>query len=59
MISLNRRCNIIKTVTLRLSDEIHKSIKRLTVEDEITIQDYIAKLIESDLNRRKSEAKQK
>lgn len=45
----------IKTVTLRLSDEDHKDLKRLTVEDEITIQDYITSLIRADAEKRKSE----
>lgn len=50
-----KEVNIIKTVTLRLSDEDHKDLKRLTVEDEITIQDYITSLIRADSEKRKSD----
>lgn len=45
----------IKTVTLRLSDELHKQVKLLTVNEEKTIQDYITQLIENDLLKRKTD----
>lgn len=48
----------IKTVTLRLSDELHKKIKFLTVEEEITIQDYITQLIENNLKQRQKDNQQ-
>jgi predicted DNA-binding protein len=49
----------IKTVTLRLSDDLHKKIKLLTVNEEKTLQDYITQLIEKDLNERQSDNKKK
>ena len=50
---------IIKTVTLRLSDELHKQMKLLTVKKEMTIQDYITRLIERDLQNEVSDNQQK
>lgn len=50
---------IIKTVTLRLSDELHKQMKLLTVKKDMTIQDYITRLIERDLQNEVSDNQQK
>lgn len=45
---------ILKTITLRLDDEVHKTIKIKTVQEETTIQDYITKLIMKDLELNKN-----
>jgi predicted DNA binding CopG/RHH family protein len=49
----------IKTVTLRLSDDLHKQMKLLTVQKELTIQDYIVQLIEKDLKQYSSDEQTK
>ena len=45
----------IKTITLRLPDDLHKQLKLQTVQDEITIQDFIISAIKSKLENRKKE----
>ncbi|CAB1252290.1 protein of unknown function [Ruminococcaceae bacterium BL-6] len=50
---------IIKTVTLRLSDELHKQMKLLTVKKDVSIQDYITRLIKLDLQNEVSDNQQK
>ncbi|EDK35262.1 Hypothetical protein CKL_3259 [Clostridium kluyveri DSM 555] len=38
-----------KGVTIRFSDELHTAMKLKTVKEQITIQDYIIKLVKNDL----------
>ena len=38
-----------KTITLRMDDDLHKKIKFKTVKEETTIQNYITELIKKDL----------
>lgn len=38
-----------KSITLRLEDELHKQIKLKTVQEETTIQEYIVSLIKKDM----------
>lgn len=40
-----------KSLTVRISDELHKQLKFKVVAEETTIQDYIVKLIKRDLDR--------
>lgn len=42
----------IKTFTLRLDDELHKQLKYLSVELEMSINEYIVELIKKDLENR-------
>jgi hypothetical protein len=39
----------IKTITLRLEDELHKQLKLTTVVEDTTMQDYVIKLIKKSL----------
>lgn len=39
----------IKTITLRLEDELHKQLKLKTVTEDTTIQDYVLTLIKQSL----------
>lgn len=41
-----------KTITIRLSSEMHKRIKVRSAEIEMTITDYLLELVEKDLKRR-------
>lgn len=45
----------IKTITLRLSDDLHKKLKLYAVKEETTMQDFIISLVEENL--KKSESK--
>jgi len=49
----------IKTVTLRLSEELHKKLKLLTIMEDTTIQAYLVELIEESLQKRESNEKSK
>lgn len=44
-----KEVNFLKTITLRVDDELHKKIKLETVKEEITIQNYITELVKKDL----------
>ena len=44
----------IKTITLRLDDELHKQLKLKTVSDETTIQEYLINLIKKSLEEKKT-----
>lgn len=50
---LGKGVNKLKSLTIRVSNELHKKIKFKTIEEETTIQDYVLKLIEKDLNIKK------
>lgn len=43
-----------KSLTVRIDDELHKELKFKMVENETTIQDYIVDLIKKDLDKSKS-----
>ena len=47
----------LRTITLRLEDELHKQLKLKTVMDETTMQDYITNLIIKDLEESKEKEK--
>lgn len=40
---------ILKALTVRVDDELHKKLKFKMVEEETTIQDYVLNLIKKDL----------
>lgn len=40
---------MIKTITLRLDDELHKRLKIKTVEEGTTIQEYLTLLVKREL----------
>lgn len=42
-----------KSLTIRMDDELHKQVKIKTAVDGITIQDYILNLVKKDLEKRK------
>lgn len=50
--------NNTKTISLRLENELHKSIKLIAVNEETTIQQYLINLIEKDLKQRKERVKE-
>ena len=35
----------IKAITLRLDDALHKQLKLMTVQEEVTIQDYLSDIL--------------
>lgn len=39
----------IKTITIRMDEDLHKNLKLKTVKNGKTIQDHVIKLIEEDL----------
>ena len=41
---------VIKTISIRLSDKLHKTIKLKSFETNISIQNYFVKLAKQDLN---------
>jgi predicted DNA binding CopG/RHH family protein len=43
---------IVKTITLRLEEELHKELKLKTIQDGTTIQNYITELIKKDLKKK-------
>lgn len=45
--------NNTKTISLRLDNELHKSIKLIAVNEETTLQKYLVDLIKKDLKQRK------
>lgn len=46
----------VKTITIRVSDEFHKQLKLKMAESGTTLQDYLVKFMEADLQM---EAKEK
>jgi predicted DNA binding CopG/RHH family protein len=44
----------LKTITIRLDDELHKEIKVKMATEGTTIQDYIINLVKKDLEPSKS-----
>ena len=51
MVILNHGGVSIKTITVRLDDELHKQLKLKTVAEETTIQDILLKLIQEYLEK--------
>jgi predicted DNA binding CopG/RHH family protein len=43
----------LKTITLRLDDELHKELKIKMAQEGTTIQDYIVNFIKKDLEKSK------
>lgn len=43
--------NKIKSITVRMTEDLHRELKIKVAEDGITLQDYIIKLIEADLKK--------
>lgn len=43
--------NKIKSITVRMTEDLHRKVKVKVAEDGITLQDYIIKLIEADLKK--------
>jgi len=43
---------VVKQVTVRLDEELHKKIKYLVLEIDKSINDYILELIKKDLEKR-------
>ncbi len=44
-----------KQLTIRLNDDLHKQLKYLSVDIDISINDYITTLINDDLKKRKEQ----
>lgn len=42
-----------KTITIRVSDELHRQIKIKIAQDGISLKDYVINLIEKDLAKEK------
>lgn len=38
-----------KTITIRITEELHKEIKLKCVQEGVTLKDYLVELIEKDL----------
>lgn len=49
MLCLVEEVVLIKTITLRLEDDLHKQLKLKTVTEDTTMQDYVIKLIKKSL----------
>lgn len=47
----------LKSLTVRVDDELHKQLKYKMIEEETTIQDYVMKLIKKDLEKSEKEKK--
>lgn len=41
-----------KTITIRISDDLHKKIKIKIAQKGISLKDYILKLIEQDMSEK-------
>jgi predicted HicB family RNase H-like nuclease len=41
-----------KTITIRVSDELHKAIKIKVAKESMSLKDYVIGLIESDLKKK-------
>ena len=41
-----------KLISFRVDADLHQQIKRLCVDEQITIKDYITELIKADLKKR-------
>ena len=41
-----------KTITIRISDDLHKMIKIKIAQQGISLKDYILKLIEQDMSEK-------
>lgn len=44
-----------KTITIRMDDELHKKLKLKMIHKEKTIQDHVIQLIEKDLEEEKED----
>ncbi len=44
-----------KTITIRMNDELHKKLKLKMAHDEKTIQDHVIQLLEKDLGGNKED----
>jgi len=42
-----------KQISVRLDDELHKEVKHLLVEIDISFSEYVLELIKQDLEKRK------
>ena len=40
-----------KLISIRMDSKLHKKLKMITVENDTTLQDYIYKLIEKDIEQ--------
>lgn len=49
-----RRCTL-KTVTVRLPDQLHKDLKIKMAQEEMTMQNHIITLLTQDLEKRKQD----
>lgn len=38
-----------KTITIRITEELHKEVKLKCVQEGVTLKDYLVELIEKDL----------
>lgn len=38
-----------KTITIRITEELHKEVKLKCVQEGVTLKDYLIELIEKDL----------
>jgi len=45
-----KEMRIIKTISIRLSDKLHKALKFKSFETNVSIQNYFVKLVKQDLN---------
>ncbi|WP_297518463.1 hypothetical protein [uncultured Clostridium sp.] len=41
-----------KAITIRLTENIHKELKHLMINEETTFQDYVSALIEKELKKK-------
>lgn len=42
-----------KTITIRVSEDLHKAIKIRIAEEGISLKDYVVNLIQKDLGKKK------
>lgn len=45
--------NDIKRISVQMPAELHKTMKQIVLDDDISIKDYIIKLIKADITERK------
>lgn len=48
----------VKTITIRLDDELHKELKIKTINEGETIQNYVVSLIQNELQKSKHKEKE-
>ena len=57
--NVNRRYereeNSMKSITIRFSDELHKTMRRKLLEEDESVQQYIIRLVKNDLDFTKEE----